>query len=76
MWSDSYQYFYYDFIAWLIFDLVNQRQFSISVDDKVILFCFLFFLYFSDVPTLVVCIITAGVVVLMAVILCTTKKHW
>nr|XP_024658645.1 interleukin-2 receptor subunit beta-like [Maylandia zebra]XP_024658646.1 interleukin-2 receptor subunit beta-like [Maylandia zebra] len=30
----------------------------------------------SDVPTLVVCIITAGVVVLMAVILCTTKKHW
>uniref|UniRef100_A0A3Q2VBF8 Interleukin-2 receptor subunit beta-like n=2 Tax=Haplochromis burtoni TaxID=8153 RepID=A0A3Q2VBF8_HAPBU len=30
----------------------------------------------SDVPRLVVCIITAGVVVLMAVILCTTKKHW
>lgn len=75
MWSDSYQYFYYDFIACLIFDLVNQRQFSISVDDKVILFCFLF-LYFSDVRSLVVCIITAGLVVLIAVILCTTKKHW
>lgn len=75
MWSDSYQYFYDDFIACLIFDLVNQRQFSISVDDKVILFCFIF-LYFSGVPRLVVYIITAGVVMLMAVILCTTKKHW
>ncbi|CAI5681237.1 unnamed protein product [Oreochromis niloticus] len=30
----------------------------------------------SGVPRLVVCIITAGVVALMAVILCRTKKHW
>ncbi|KAL3996874.1 myotubularin-related protein 14 [Sarotherodon galilaeus] len=30
----------------------------------------------SGVPRPVVCIITAGAVALMAVILCTTKKHW